>query len=179
MGTEPGKDPPVGIGAPYTRRASRGTSMWYMGCLFTVLAASEDTGGRFGLLEMVLPKGREPSRHLHRRDDEGFYVLEGNLTFYVGEEVHEAGPGAFVFLPHGVAHSYTLATDEVRMLGIVAPGGLEGHFRDSRFAEPAESQTLPPTPLEPPDAATFEEMAEDLAGYDTEVVGPPGPPERR
>ena len=66
--------------------------MWYMGCLFTVLAASEDTGGRFGLLEMAVPKGREPSRHLHRHDDEGFYVLEGRLTFYVGEEVYEAGP---------------------------------------------------------------------------------------
>jgi quercetin dioxygenase-like cupin family protein len=149
-----------------------------MGCLFTVLAASEDTGGRFGLLEMVLPKGREPSRHLHRHDDEGFYVLEGRLTFYVGDEVLEAGPGAFVFLPHGVPHSYALATDEVRMLGIVAPGGLEGHFRDPRFAEPAEAPTLPPS-AGAPDAAVLGEMAEDLAGYDTEVVGPPGPPERQ
>ncbi len=152
--------------------------MWYMGCLFTVLAASEDTGGRFGLLEMAVPKGREPSRHLHRHDDEGFYVLEGRLTFYVGEEVYEAGPGAFVFLPRGVPHSYVFETEEVRMLGIVAPGGLEGHFRDPRFAEPAESPTLPPAPVEPPDAAILEEMAEDLAGHDTEVVGPPGPPER-
>ena len=82
MGTEPRKVT-LGGGTPYTRRAGRGSSMWYMGCLFTVLAASEDTEGRFGLLEMVVPKGREPSRHLHRHDDEGFYV---------GEEVYEAGP---------------------------------------------------------------------------------------
>jgi len=177
MGTAPGEVPPGG-GTSYARRAGRGTSVWYMGCLFTVLAASEDTGGRFGLLEMVLPKGREPSRHLHRHDDEGFYVLEGRLTFYVGDEVLEAGPGAFVFLPHGVPHSYALATDEVRMLGIVAPGGLEGHFRDPRFAEPAEAPTLPPS-AGAPDAAVLGEMAEDLAGYDTEVVGPPGPPERQ
>jgi quercetin dioxygenase-like cupin family protein len=150
MATEPGKGPPGG-GAPCARRAGRGTSIWYMGCLFTVLAASDDTGGRFGLLEMVVPKGREPSRHLHRQDDEGFYVLEGNLTFYVGEEVYEAGPGAFVFLPRGVPHSYVFETDEVRMLGIVAPGGLEGHFRDPRFAEAAESPTLPPaTAITPP-----------------------------
>ena len=128
---------------------------------------------------MVAPKGREPSRHLHRADDEGFYVLEGNVTFYVGQEVHEASPGTFVFLPRGVPHSYTFETDEVRMLAVVAPGGLEGHFRDPRFAEPAGAPTLPPSPAEPPDAAFLEEMAEDLAGYDTEVVGPPGPPERR
>ena len=178
MATEPGKNPLRG-GEPYARRAGRETSMWYMGCLFTVQAASEDTGGRFGLLEMIVPKGREPSRHLHRHDDEGFYVLEGRLTFYVGEEVLEASPGAFVFLPRGVPHSYVFGTDEVRMLGIVAPGGLEGHFRDPRFAEPAAPPTLPPASLKPPDAAILEELAEDLAGYGTEVVGPPGPPERR
>jgi len=178
MITEPGEGPPGG-GTPYARRAGRGTSVWYMGCLFTVLAASEDTGGRFGLLEMVAPKGRESSRHLHHRDDEGFYVLEGRATFYVGEEVHEAGPGSFVFLPRGVPHSYVFETEEVRMLGIVAPGGLEAHFRDPRFAEPAEAPALPPSSAGPPDAAILEEMAEDLAGHGTEVVGPPGPPERR
>ena len=170
---------PSDPGASYARRAGQGSSVWYMGGLFSVLAGSDDTDGRFGLLEMVAPKGLEPSRHLHRRDDEGFYVLEGSVTFYVGEEVYEAGPGAFVFLPRGVPHSYVFETDEVRMLGIVAPGGLEGHFRDPRFAEPAGSPTLPPAPVEPPDAAILEEMAEDLAGHDTEVVGPPGPPERR
>lgn len=179
MTTEPRKGPPTG-GAPYARRAGQeGTSVWYMGCLFTVLAASEETGGRFGLLEMVASRGLEPSRHLHHRDDEGFYVLEGRLTFYVGEETHEAGPGTFVFLPRGVPHSYTFETDEVRMLALVAPGGLERHFRDPRFAEPAEAPTLPPAATGPPDAAVLEEMAEDLAGYGTEVVGPPGPPERR
>lgn len=149
--------------------------MWYMGCLFSVLADSEDTGGRFGLMEMVAPKGREPSRHLHHHDDEGFYVLEGNLTFYVGEETHEAGPGTFVFLPRGVPHSYTFQTEVVRMLAIVAPGGIERHFRDPRFAEPAETPTLPP-PTGEPDPAVLEEMAKDLATYATEVVGPPGPP---
>ncbi len=177
MATEAGNGQP-GEGIPYARRARRGSSVWYMGCLFTVLAASEDTGGRFGLLEMVVPKGREPSRHLHRKDDEGFYVLEGSVTFYVGDETYEAGPGTFVFLPRGVPHSYVFETEEVRMLGIVAPGGLEGHFRDPRFAEPAEAQTLPP-PAGPPDAAFLEEMAKDLASYGTELVGPPGPPERQ
>jgi uncharacterized RmlC-like cupin family protein len=131
------------------------------------------------LMEMVAPKGLEPSRHLHHRDDEGFYVLEGNLTFYVGDEVHEAGPGTFAFLPHGVPHSYTFETDVVRMLAIVAPGGIEQHFRDPRFAKPAEAPTLPPPSTEPPDMAVLEELAKDLASYDTEVVGPPGPPERQ
>jgi quercetin dioxygenase-like cupin family protein len=178
MTTGRGKDSPGG-GVPYARRAGRETSVWYMGCLFSVLAGSGDTGGRFGLMEMVAPKGLEPSRHLHYHDDEGFYVLEGQLTFYVGQETYEAGPGTFVFLPQGIPHSYTFETDKVRLLAIVAPGGIEQHFRDPRFAEAAEAPTLPPAATGPPDMAVLEELAKDLASYGTEVVGPPGPPERR
>ena len=121
MTSGPEKGAPDGS-ASYARRAGRRTSVWYMGCLFTVLAGSDDTGGRFGLMEMLAPKGLEPSRHLHYHDDEGFYVLEGDVTFYIGEEIHEARPGTFVFLPQGVPHSYTFETDEVRMLAIIAPG---------------------------------------------------------
>jgi quercetin dioxygenase-like cupin family protein len=161
--------------APYARRMDRESSVSYMDCLFSVLAGSEQTDGRFGLMEMVAPKGREPSRHLYYTDDEGFYVLEGELTFYVGERTYAAGPGKFVFLPHGVAHSYTFLTPSVRMLSIVAPGGLERHFSDPRFSEPAEGTTLP-TASGAPDPELLEAMAADLASYGTEVVGPPGPP---
>jgi quercetin dioxygenase-like cupin family protein len=161
--------------ASYARRMSRESSVSYMDCLFSVLAGSEQTDGRFGLMEMVAPKGREPSRHLHYHDDEGFYVLEGELTFYVGEQRYAAGPGTFVFLPHGVPHSYTFHTESVRMLSIVAPGGLERHFREPRFSEPAKGTTLP-TPSGAPDPKLLEAMAADLASYGTEVVGPPGLP---
>ena len=174
MTTERRKELPEGQ-AQYARRMNQESSVLYMDCLFSVLAGSEETDGRFGLMEMVAPRGREPSRHLHYTDDEGFYVLEGNLTFYVGEEIYEASPGTFVFLPHGIAHSYTFETDVVRMLSIVAPGGLERHFRDPRFGDPAKSLTLPP-PAADPDPDVLEAMAKDLARYGTEVVGPPGPP---
>ena len=161
--------------APYARRMSPESSLSYMDCLFSVLAGSEHTDGRFGLMEMVAPKGREPSRHLHYTDDEGFYVLKGELTFYVGEKTYAAAPGTFVYLPHGVPHSYTFHTDSVRMLSIVAPGGLERHFRDPRFSEPAEGTTLP-RPSGAPEPELLEAMGADLASYGTEVVGPPGPP---
>lgn len=177
MTTKPEKGASEGGAHQYARRMSQETSVWYMGCLFSVLAGSEDTGGRFGLMEMVAPKGLEPSRHVHYRDDEGFYVLEGNVTFYVGEETYEAGSGTFVFLPHAVPHSYTFQTDVVRMLALVAPGGLEKHFLDPRFSEPAKALTLPPPTAELPDMAVLEDLAKDLASYGTEVVGPPGPPE--
>jgi len=174
MSTEPRKGPPGGQ-AQYARQMNQDSSVSYMDCLFSVLAGSEETDGRFGLMEMVAPKGREPSRHLHYTDDEGFYVLEGELIFYVGEEIYEASPGTFVFLPHGIPHSYTFETDVVRMLSIIAPGGLERHFRDARFSKPPTGMRLSP-PAEAPDPDVLEAMAEDLASYGTEVVGPPGPP---
>jgi len=117
------------LGAPYARQAGQGSSVWSMGCPFSVLAASDETDGRFGLIEMLAPRGLEPSRHLHYHDDEGFYVLAGNATFYVGEETYEAGRGTFVFGPRGLPHSYNLHTDGVRMLAIVALGGIEQHLR--------------------------------------------------
>ena len=173
MATEPQGDPRA---SQYARRMDRESSVSYVGCLFSVLAGSEETDGRFGLIEMVAPRGREPSRHLHHGDDEGFYVLDGRVTFYVGEDIYRADPGTFVFLPHGVPHSYTFETDVVRMLSFIAPGGLEAHFQDARFSEPARDLTLP-APGEP-DPALLEEMGRDLAGYGTEVVGPPGPPRK-
>ena len=68
-------------GAQYARRMSQGSTVSYMDCLISVLAGSEETDGCFGLMEMVAPKGREPSRHLNYTDDKGFYVLDGNVTF--------------------------------------------------------------------------------------------------
>jgi uncharacterized cupin superfamily protein len=91
MTTEPRRATPEGR-AQYARRMSQESSVWYMDCLFGILAGSEETNGRFGLMEMVAPKGREPSRHFHYTDDEGFYVLEGDVTFYVGEETTKPAP---------------------------------------------------------------------------------------
>ena len=159
------------------RRMDQESSVSYMDCLFGILASSKETEGRFGLIEMVAPKGREPSRHLHHTDDEGFYVLDGDVAFYVGEETYKVGPGTSACVPHGVAHSYTFETDVVRMLCITAPGGLDAHFQDARFSEPGRTLTLPPL-AEESEMATVEEMARDLANYGTEVVDPPGPPQK-
>jgi len=162
---------PEGV-ARYARRVSLGTSVWYVGNLFTVLAGSGDTGGRFALIEVLAPKGTEPPRHVHHREDEAFYVLEGEITFYVGDEVYVATPGTFVFAPRGIPHSWVVETDVVRKLVTLTPGGAEEHFRDPRFSEPARTLTLPPSE-EPPDVAA---LVADMERYGVEVVGPPGPP---
>ena len=115
--------------AQYARRADPESSVWYLGCLFTVLADSEETGGQYGLIESLSPKGTEPPRHVHSREDETFYLLEGEITFFIGEETYEATPGTFVSAPRGLPHSYTFDTEVIRMLVFVAPGGFEDFFR--------------------------------------------------
>src|SRR5262245_10005156 len=89
-------------------RNSLAQSVWYAGTLTTFLATSEDTQGQFALIEMVARKGNVPPRHVHHREDETFYVVEGEMTFSVGEQTIKAGPGTMVFAPRGIPHSFTI-----------------------------------------------------------------------
>jgi quercetin dioxygenase-like cupin family protein len=157
----------------YSRRGDLGSSVWYLGCLFTVLADAQETGGRFGLVESLSPKGTEPPRHVHGREDEAFYLLEGEITFFIGEETYEATPGTFVLAPRGVPHSYTFETEEIRMLVFVAPGGFEEFFRPAQSSEPAQALEPPPPAEGPPDVPA---IVAALEHHGVEVVGPPGPP---
>jgi quercetin dioxygenase-like cupin family protein len=171
MTTKPERAGVGGLGQ-YARRVDVESSVWYMGNLFTILAGSKDTEGRFALIEILARKGTEPPRHVHHREDEAFYVLEGEITFYIGHETYVATPGTFVFAPRGIPHSFMFETDVVRKLVALTPGGADEHFRDPRFSEPARTLTLPP-PEGPPDVAA---LVADMERYGVEVVGPPGPP---
>ena len=136
---------------PYTRRAGGNASIWYVGHLFTFLAESQDTDGQFSLLDIVIRQGFEPPPHVHQREDEAYYILEGTLTFTVGEHTFAAQPGDMVFLPRGVQHAFQLTTPQARALVWINPAGLEAAFRE--FGEPAQELTLPPVPAGPPDVA--------------------------
>ena len=118
-----------------------------VGELVTVLAGAEQTAGLFGLMEELLIKGAEPPPHVHHREDESFFVLEGSMTVRVGDELFAAGPGSFVFCPRDVPHLLTLETEQVRALTLVTPGGVEAFFVE--IGEPVRSRTLPVNPPEP------------------------------
>jgi quercetin dioxygenase-like cupin family protein len=117
-------------------------SVWYNGSLMTFLATGEDTQGQFALIEAVSRKGNAPPRHIHRREDETFYVLEGEMTVSVGESTIKATPGTMVFLPRGVAHSFAIESEQLRVLILATPAGLEGWFKE--LSVPAQAMTLPP-----------------------------------
>jgi len=128
-------------------RQSLERSVWYSGWLLTFLATGEETRGQFALMEQVARKGNVPPRHIHHREDETFYVVEGEMTFFVGDESIKATAGTTVFAPRDVAHSFTIDSEQVRMLVMVAPAGAEEFFK--ACSVPAPSMTLPP-PAEMP-----------------------------
>ena len=103
--------------------------------------------------------------HVHRRDDEGFWILEGNVTFEVGGNVIEAHAGDYLFGPRNIPHRYVVGSDGCHMLFITVPGGLEDLIRDT--SEPAPSRTVPPPP-DPPDRAEMERLSALVAkrGYE-------------
>lgn len=135
-------------GHPYARKAAPGVTHDYLGHLFTYLAAGGDTGGNLTVIDVVVHKGGEPPPHIHTREDEAFYVLEGRFVFTVGEQTIEADAGTFVWLPRGVVHSFAVAADGARALILVHPSGLEEVF--GAFSTPVDDLRLPPAPEDPP-----------------------------
>src|SRR5215831_11674806 len=86
------------------------------GMLLTFLAESEGTGGRFSLIEGCLKPGNEPPPHVHEREDELFYVLEGKMDVYVGNEVFNVGAGECLFLPKLKPHTFVVRSPRLRNL---------------------------------------------------------------
>ena len=135
----------------FKRTTSLELSRWYMGMLLTNLAAKQDTNQAFSLLEATLEPGNEPPPHVHSREDELFYVLEGEFDVYVGEEAYQAKTGECVFLPKLKPHAFLIRSPRLRVLILYAPGGLEKAFQ--RLSSPAQK-------LELPDGATTYSMSD-------------------
>src|SRR5262249_11007824 len=137
-------------------RQSLEQSVWYSGWLMTFLATGEETQGQFALIEAAARKGNVPPPHVHSREEETFYVLEGELTVFVGEKRIKASPGTMVCLPRGVVHSFTIESDQARMLVLLTPAGLERYFKECSV--PAPAMTLPP-----PSDTPYSEIQEMVA----------------
>ena len=99
-------------------------------------------------MEVTEHPGAEAPLHVHYRDDEAFWILEGDVTFYVGDTTITAGAGDYVFAPRDIPHRFTVGATGCRMLFILVPGGIEHLIRQT--SAPAPSRTLPPASAEEP-----------------------------
>lgn len=156
---------------PIALGANEGEALWFLQFLVTIKSSSETTDGRVAVIEHLGPRGAGSPLHVHSREDEWFYITEGEVTFWVGGEVTAAPAGSFVYGPRGIQHTFEISSDEARFLLVAEPAGFETFVR--AVGEPAQALTIPPPPSEPPDPAQLASMA---AEYGVEIVGPPGIP---
>lgn len=157
--------------APIALKRDEGDALWAFGGLAMVKASSASTDGRVFVVEMLAPRGAGSPLHVHHREEEWFYVTEGELIFWVGGQVIDAPPGSFVYGPRDIPHTFDVVSDEARFLLVTEPAGFEAFMRAA--SEPAPSLTIPPPPTEPPD---LEGMTALAAEHGIEILGPPGIP---
>src|SRR5438477_6586055 len=111
------------------KQQGEGCTVAVVGDVYRFLATGEDTNGKYAMCEAIVPPGGGPPPHVHSREEEGFYILEGEITFTINGERVVAKAGTFANMPVGTPHSFKNESDRpARMLISVAPAGLEQMF---------------------------------------------------
>jgi quercetin dioxygenase-like cupin family protein len=144
---------------------AEGEALWCVGALTTVKPAAEQTAGAYSIIEDVAPKGSGTPLHRHQEDDEAFYVLDGEMTFYLGNDEPIRGTaGLFVHIPGGTIHAFRVDSETARYLIITTPQ----HERFYRaISESAQTRSIPPeTPMD------TEKIGAACEAYGVEGVGP-------
>jgi quercetin dioxygenase-like cupin family protein len=158
--------------APISLGPGEGEALWFFGGLTTIKASGEQTSGRVAVTENLAPRGAGSPLHVHHREDEWFYVIEGELTLWLGGETVAAPAGSFVYGPQDIPHTFVVSSDRARFLLVTNPAGFEGFTR--ALSEPAMRLEIPPPPAAAPD---LERVAAVAASFGIDIIGPPGIPE--
>jgi quercetin dioxygenase-like cupin family protein len=154
---------------PFLATAEQGRAIWHMGALMVFKATSEETGNQFWLAEQTSNLGYASPVHLHTREDETFYVLDGELSIEIEGTLHRPSAGSTVFAPRGLAHSYKVESPTARWLVLGTPGGFDNWFFDT--GKPAPRLEVPQ--FDPRDFPDFGEVIASVEAYGGKVLGPP------
>jgi quercetin dioxygenase-like cupin family protein len=146
-------------------------AIWFLGALSQLRLSGEQTGGAFALADNLARRGNASPVHVHDRDDETFFVLDGELRVLAGEDDYTAGPGTVAVLPRRLRHAYVVISATARFLTLHAPAGFEQFAAE--VGQPARALTLPPPPAGPPD---FTALAKAAARHGITVLAPPPQP---
>jgi quercetin dioxygenase-like cupin family protein len=140
------------------RTQDESDAFWMLNSLYEVKLSAEESGGALTAMQMTIPKGWGPPPHVHD-GGESVYVLDGQVRYHIGGEVHEGGPGTFFHIPAGIEENFEPAGDEpIRLLVVYTPGGIEKFFAEA--GEPAQRRELPPPSETPPDLERMASIAE-------------------
>jgi quercetin dioxygenase-like cupin family protein len=141
--------------------------LWFIDNLVYVHVDGEQSSGAFSLSETWGAHGNMPPLHVHHRNDETFYVLEGELRLFLSDREIVLAPGQAAFAPRGVPHTYRVEADRARWIVINSPAGFEQFLRAA--GEPAPAAELPPAGRHGDPA----QLATAAADQGIEILGPP------
>jgi mannose-6-phosphate isomerase-like protein (cupin superfamily) len=128
---------------PISIKPGEGKVLDVLGEMLTIKVSGKDTGGACAVIEEVSPPSGGPPLHLHHKEDEAFYVLEGEYEIQCGDNKIIASPGTFVFAPSKIPHMFrNISAGQGRILAIVTPAGIEKFFEE--LSEEAEQGPLAP-----------------------------------
>ena len=150
---------------PVLRTPTQGRTIALVDNVYRFLATGEETNGKYAVWEVIVPPGTGPPPHVHSQEEEGFYVLEGEVTLWVGDERIAATPGTFANTPVGTLHSFKNESHgPAKLLVSVAPAGLEQMFFELGVPVPEGATTAPP-----PTGEEVEKLLEIAPRYGIEV----------
>jgi quercetin dioxygenase-like cupin family protein len=124
------------------RQGPAAAAVWFAGTRVAVRVQAAQSDGRLGAWESEEPHGTALPLHIHTREDEQVMLLEGEITFRVGDQVHHLVAGDTLALPRGVPHAHVVSSPQARALTVATPGGFERLFTD--LGTPALPGTSPP-----------------------------------
>ena len=123
---------------PILTDAGAGTTVTMLGTTMRFIATAACTAGRYTVIEQVTPPDWGPPRHIHSREDEIFYILDGSYELHVGDESRTVYAGASAILPRNIPHGFrNVASTPSRLVFVVTPGGLEEYFLAVAKCSPA------------------------------------------
>lgn len=152
---------------PYRLGSDEGDAIWMFDSLDTIKADADQTGGSFSLVEFLDFQDSAVPLHVNDCWDAGFYILDGEYTFLIGEGTTPASPGTWIFVPRKTPHAWRCDSPEARLLSLTVPGGFEGFYREVG-ENVSDRRQLPPR-SEP----NVEALSSVAARYGIAIIGPP------
>jgi quercetin dioxygenase-like cupin family protein len=150
------------------RRPGEGVTIGVVGDVYRFLATGEETDGKYAMFDALVPPGGGPPPHIHTREEESFYILEGEITFLIGDQRVVATAGMFANVSTGCLHAFKNESNKpARMIITVAPSGLEKMFLEVGHPVAANATTAPM-----PTQADIEKLLAIAPNYGIEIRVP-------
>ncbi len=137
--------------APFVITRDEAPRYWLVDSVWSVLASADTTGGALTVLDQLMPRRSGPPPHVHERLHEYFYLLDGEISFQLGQQVQTAQSGSMVSVPVNTVHGFAVVSETARVLNLYTPGGFTEQI--SFLATPASELRLPTRAEQPPATA--------------------------